>query len=182
MKLLSRFRAIVLVAVTICALTVGVALANTRHHGPGGPGSGGDRGRPGHGACVHGKRQLERNKANVVAFYTTAFNDKQPELAVARYVGATYIQHNPFAGDGPQAFIDFVKAYAAQNPQLNVDIKRVIAECDLVVTHSHITTSPTDLGSAAADIFRLDRNGKIVEHWDVVQPVPATSANDNGMF
>jgi predicted SnoaL-like aldol condensation-catalyzing enzyme len=118
----------------------------------------------------------------VVAYYTTAFNDKKPEEAVAKYGGPVYIQHNPLAADGFQAFIDFVKAYTGANPQLHVDIKRVIGECDLVVTHSHITTSPSDRGQAVADIFRLNRKGKVVEHWDVIQPVPETSANDNTMF
>jgi predicted SnoaL-like aldol condensation-catalyzing enzyme len=174
MKLLSRFRAIALVAVAICALTVGVAVANTGHHGTAGRGHR-------HGACAHGA-QLQRNKANGVAYYTTAFNDKKPEEAVAKYGGPEYIQHNPQAADGFQAFIDFVKGFTAQYPQLHVDIKRVIAECDLVVTHSHLTLSPTDRGSAVADIFRLDRDGKIVEHWDVIQAVPETSANDNTMF
>jgi predicted SnoaL-like aldol condensation-catalyzing enzyme len=124
----------------------------------------------------------------VVAFYTTAFNFGFPERAVERYVGVDkngeklYIQHNPFAADGPQAFIDFVNSFKGANPLLSVDIVRVIAECDLVVTHSHITVSPEDRGSAAMDIFRLDKRGKIVEHWDVVQMIPETSANDNGMF
>jgi predicted SnoaL-like aldol condensation-catalyzing enzyme len=63
-----------------------------------------------------------------------------------------------------------------------VDIKRVIGECNLVRTHSHITTSPDDRGNAVADIFRLNRQGKIVEHWDVIQPVRPTSQNDNTMF
>jgi predicted SnoaL-like aldol condensation-catalyzing enzyme len=52
----------------------------------------------------------------------------------------------------------------------------------MVVTHSHITTSPDDRGNAVADFFRLNRQGKVVEHWDVIQPVPETSANDNTMF
>ena len=152
------------------ATGVGVASAGdgaAGHHGP-------DR--------CHDPAVLERNKANVVGFYTLAFNEGKPAKAVKRYVGATYIQHNPFAADGPQAFIEFVSAFKAENPGLNVDIKRVVAECDLVVTHSHITVSPEDRGQAAADIFRLDERGKILEHWDVVQPVPETSANDNGMF
>jgi predicted SnoaL-like aldol condensation-catalyzing enzyme len=118
----------------------------------------------------------------VVAYYTTAFNDKKPEEAVAKYGGPVYIQHNPQAGDGFPAFIEFVKGFTAQFPQLHVDIERVIGECNLVVTHSHITTSPQDLGQAVADIFRLNRMGKIVEHWDVIQAVPATSANNNTMF
>jgi predicted SnoaL-like aldol condensation-catalyzing enzyme len=124
---------------------------------------------------------LEENKQTVRAFYDLAFNQKEPEEAVARYVGSTYIQHNPMAGDGPQPFIEFVRAYTGQFPELRVDIKRVIAEGDLVVTHSLLKTSPEDRGTAAADIFRLE-DGKVVEHWDVLQAVPETAANDNTMF
>jgi predicted SnoaL-like aldol condensation-catalyzing enzyme len=176
MKLLGRSQLVAFAAVTIMAVGVGAALADTRHHNP--PRQGGEHGF--HGACS--PAQVARNKATVVAYYTTAFNDKKPEEAVARYGGPVYIQHNPQAADGFQAFIDFVKFYTGQYPQLHVDIKRVIGECNMVVTHSHLTTSPDDRGSAVADIFRLNRQGKIVEHWDVIQPVPATSANDNTMF
>jgi predicted SnoaL-like aldol condensation-catalyzing enzyme len=117
----------------------------------------------------------------VRAFYDLAFNQKKPDEAVARYLGSTYTQHNPMAGDGPQPFIAFVNGFVGQFPNLTVDIKRVIAEGDLVVTHSLMKTSPEDRGTAAADIFRLE-DGKIVEHWDVLQPVPETAANDNTMF
>ena len=123
----------------------------------------------------------EDNKRTVVDFYTLAFNEKKPEEAVERYVGPRYTQHNPQAGDGPEAFIEFVNWYAGENPELRVDIKRAIAEDDLVMTHSLLKTSPDDRGTAAADIFRLE-DGKIVEHWDVLQPVPETAANDNTMF
>ncbi len=173
MKLLSRLHLTAVAAVVIMAVGVGVAVAGTQHHQPG---KRGDR-----GACAHGQ-QLERNKATVVAYYTTAFNDQKPEEAVAKYGGPVYIQHNPQAADGFQAFIDFVHFFTTQNPQLHVDIKRVIAECDLVVTHSHLTLNPNDRGSAVADIFRLNREGKVVEHWDVIQAIPETSANDNTMF
>jgi len=124
---------------------------------------------------------LEQNKETVRAFYDLAFNQKKPEEAVARYVGSTYTQHNPMAGEGPQPFIEFVNGFVARFPDLTVDIKRLIAEGDLMVTHSLLKTSPEDQGTAAADIFRLE-NGKVVEHWDVLQPVPETAANDNTMF
>ena len=124
---------------------------------------------------------LEDNKKIVVSYYTLAFNDKKPEEAVAKYVGARYIQHNPQAPDGPDAFVQFVNGFAGQFPELHVEVKRVIAEGDLVVTHSLLTTSPDDGGTAAADIFCLE-DGRIVEHWDVLQPVPETSANANTMF
>jgi predicted SnoaL-like aldol condensation-catalyzing enzyme len=123
----------------------------------------------------------EQNKQTVLAFYTEAFNDKQPEDAVAKYIGSRYIQHNPQAPDGPEAFIQFVRGFSAQFPDLSVEVKRAIAEGDFVMTHSLLKTSPSDRGTAAADIFRLE-DGKIVEHWDVVQPVPETAANDHPMF
>ncbi|HEY5620041.1 MAG TPA: nuclear transport factor 2 family protein [Candidatus Bathyarchaeia archaeon] len=66
-------------------------------------------------------------------------------------------------------------------PSLRFDLKRIIAEGDLVTTHSHMTLDPTDHGSAVMDIFRVE-NGKIVEHWDVSQQIPAQSANNNTMF
>jgi predicted SnoaL-like aldol condensation-catalyzing enzyme len=129
----------------------------------------------------HTKTTLDVNKQTVSDFYTLAFNDHNPAKAVEKYVGKTYTQHNPMAADGPQAFIDFVNGFYATNPNLHVEIKRLIAEGDLVVTHVLITTSETDRGMAAMDIFRLE-GGKIVEHWDVVQPVPEKPANTNGMF
>lgn len=176
MKRFSRSHLVAVATTVIMAVGVGAAFAGTQGHRP--PFAGGKHGH--HGQCD--PAQVQRNKATAVAYYTTAFNDKKPELAVAKYGGPEYIQHNPLAADGFAAFIAFVKGYTQQFPQLHVDIKRVIGECNLVVTHSHITTSPDDRGNAVADIFRLNRQGKIVEHWDVIQPVPATSQNDNTMF
>ena len=120
------------------------------------------------------------NTRTVKSFYGTAFNEGKPEEAIERHVGDRYTQHNPQAGDGPEAFVGFVHWYRGEFPQLHVEIKRTIAEGDLVVTHGVIKTSPEDRGTAAVDIFRLE-DGKIVEHWDVLQPVPEQSANDNGM-
>jgi predicted SnoaL-like aldol condensation-catalyzing enzyme len=121
---------------------------------------------------------LEQNKQAVVGFYELAFNGKEPEQAVETYIGAEYIQHNPQAPDGPEAFIGFVRAF----PEAHVDIRRVFADGDIVVTHSLITFSPGDQGTVAADFFRLDDDGKIVEHWDVLQPFPQESANEHPMF
>jgi predicted SnoaL-like aldol condensation-catalyzing enzyme len=127
------------------------------------------------------KTPLDVNKETVTNFYKVAFNEHKPAAAIEKYVGGSYIQHNPTVADGSLPFIDFVNGFVAKNPHLHVDIKRVIAEGDLVVTHVHITTSETDRGVAAIDIFRIE-DGKIVEHWDVVQPVPDKAANENGMF
>lgn len=120
---------------------------------------------------------LEQNKRTVVEFYETAFNEKRPEDAVERYVGSRYIQHNPQAPDGPEAFIGFVKAF----PDISVDIRRVVAEGDIVVTHGLVRFTADDRGTVAADLFRLE-DGKIVEHWDVLQPWPEESKNPHPMF
>ncbi len=124
---------------------------------------------------------LEQNKRVVRSFYEEAFNDGDPEGAVQRYLGDRYIQHNPQAADGAEAFIGFVKWYRGEFSDLHVDIKRMIAEDDLVVTHSNIKESPDNRGKAVVDIFRVE-NGKVVEHWDVIQPIPEQAANSNTMF
>ena len=124
---------------------------------------------------------LQDRKTVVRDFYDLAFNQKQPEQAADRYLGPVYIQHNPNFGDGKEAFIAAVKGFAAAYPQLRFDFKRFIAEEDLVVVHSHMTREPGDRGVAVMDIFRLE-NDKIVEHWDVVQEIPAAAANPNTMF
>ena len=85
------------------------------------------------------------------------------------------------APDGRDAFVELVTGLVAQFPQLSLDIKKAIAEGDLVATHSLMKMSPEDRGTAATDFFGLE-DGKVVEHWDVVQPVPETAANDNTMF
>jgi predicted SnoaL-like aldol condensation-catalyzing enzyme len=125
----------------------------------------------------------ERNKQVVIDYYTTAFAGN-PEQAVADHFGSRYIQHNPDAQDGPEAFIGFVNWLRSEHPNVQLRIKRVIAEGDMVATHAHLDLEPDDgdnRGRALADFFRLE-DGKVVEHWDVIQDVPATSANDNGMF
>jgi predicted SnoaL-like aldol condensation-catalyzing enzyme len=188
MKALTPSRVVAAAALALAALSFGVAHAST---GGDGPSSRSDR-----EECDDDR--LARNKRNVVAFYTTAFNDKQPERAVARYVGFDrpgqdldgsgephlYIQHNPLAASGAPAFINFVRTFTAAFPGVSIDIRRVVAECDLVVTHGIIGGPGTEpvfgpRGSKVVDIFRIDRRGRIVEHWDVLAQISATSANGN---
>lgn len=123
----------------------------------------------------------DQNKANVKAFYDLAFNQRKPEEAVQRHVGPYYRQHNPMAGDGAEPFVGFVKWITGENPDLRVQFKRLIAEGDLVVVHSHMIPAKGARGTAVMDIFRLE-DGKIVEHWDVLQDVPEQAQNQNTMF
>lgn len=123
----------------------------------------------------------QEQKSAAIDFLDIAFNRGEPQKAVSQYVGQNYIQHNPQVPDGADALIGFVDTFRKQFPEMRLETKRAIAEDAMVVTHSHLTLIPGEPGLAIADFFRFE-DGKVVEHWDVIQNIPETSANSNGMF
>ena len=121
-----------------------------------------------------------QNKELVVHFYDQLFS--HGNLAVIdEFIGPEYINHNPQAPDGSEALRRFVTDFRAAYPQLRHTVERVIAEDDLVLLHSHAVLEPGTPGQVVVDIFRV-RDGKIVEHWDVIQPVADTSVSGHDMF
>ena len=126
--------------------------------------------------------QEEENKRLVMEFYDAALNKKDFEAA-SRYLGDKYIQHNPTAADGPEGLRGFVDFLRKDFPQAHNEIKYAYADGDFVILHVHSVRVPGTLGRAIVDIFRLE-NGKVVEHWDVIQDItdPADARNTNGMF
>jgi predicted SnoaL-like aldol condensation-catalyzing enzyme len=125
-------------------------------------------------------KQMEENKKNVAAFYDAVLNQKDFDAA-SKYLGDRYTQHNPGAADGPQGLKGFIAFLKDKFPNNHSEIKRIFADGDYVIVHVHAVREPGTRGNAIVDIFKLE-NGKVVEHWDVVQPVPEKAANNNGMF
>jgi len=124
----------------------------------------------------------EENKAIAVAFYQKCLNEGDVETAFRLYAGTTYRQHNPLIEDGMEGVRKFVAWIRKNHPGARGEVKNIFADGDYVILHSHwhgLSDNPR--GEAVADIFRL-QNGKVVEHWDVIQPIPEIAANNNTMF
>ncbi|SDM28598.1 nuclear transport factor 2 family protein [Allokutzneria albata] len=118
----------------------------------------------------------EANKKTVQDFLDLAFNERRPAEAIATHLHPGYIQHNPHAPAGYAGSAEFLSGFVGQFPELRLDFKRVLADGDFVITHCHMRLTPESRGSAVVDIVRL-RDGKIIEHWDVVQEIPEHPTN-----
>ena len=128
----------------------------------------------------HEQLERESNKSIVLAFYDKVVNQTDFEGA-APYLGPCFVQHRPDAPDGAEGLRAFMQARHQKFPRSRVEVKRAFADGDYVILHSHVVREPGTRGSAHIDIFRLER-GKVVEHWDVDQPIPEQSAHSNGVF
>lgn len=127
-------------------------------------------------------RKCKLTPKEVASNFMTAFYvDKKVREAFETWVDPGYIQHNPMAATGRDAAIAFLEPFFASNPDIAYSIERIIADGDLVAIHAHGKFAPDDRGIAVVDILRIE-GCKVMEHWDVVQPVPEISANENGMF
>jgi len=124
--------------------------------------------------------QTEENKKVVAEFYEAAINQKNFEAA-AKFLGPRYIQHNPNAADGPEGLKAFINFLREKFPDSHSEVKHVFGDGDYVIQHVHSVRVPGSRGSAIINVFKLE-NGKIVEHWDVIQEIPEKSANANTMF
>src|SRR6266849_1770236 len=118
---------------------------------------------------------LDENKRLVTEFYEHAINRREPAEAARKYIELPYRQHNPEVPDGPDGFVQFISGMQKKHPKLKMMISKALADDDLVALHVHLTREPNDPGLAVAAFFRL-KNGKIIEHWDVLQPVPEKTA------
>jgi predicted SnoaL-like aldol condensation-catalyzing enzyme len=122
----------------------------------------------------------ETNKALVQAFSQKALNERDADAADT-FLGDRYVQHNPLVEDGPAGLRRYLGWIAANFPDARSEVKRVFADEDIVILHVHRVRTPGTHGDAIVNLFQAE-DGRIVEHWDVIQPVPETAANNNGMF
>lgn len=122
----------------------------------------------------------QANTRTVLAFYEQAVK-RRDFAAAARFLAPVLIQHRNDAADGAEGLREFIDRMRASYPRSHYEVKRVFADGDYVVLHVHVVREPGARGSAHVDIFRL-QGGKVAEHWDVDEPIPAEIANGHGPF
>jgi predicted SnoaL-like aldol condensation-catalyzing enzyme len=126
------------------------------------------------------RARLEANKKLVLAFYQKMIGDKDPDAA-RPYMNEKYVQHSAYARDGFEGVAEFARTFKRDFPNHRYEVKKVIAEGDFVVLHLHGINGMSPHGEQVVDMFRV-KNGKVCEHWDVIQPIPGDSSNPNGTF
>ena len=131
-------------------------------------------------ARAAGVEQLEANEKTVAAFEDAALNRKDFDAA-SKYLGPRYTQHNPNAADGPEGLKGYITFLKDKFPNNRSEIKHIFADGDYVIVHDHAVRELGTRGFAIVNIYKLE-NGKVVEHWDAIQPIPEKAANNNGMF
>lgn len=124
------------------------------------------------------KQQLVANKKMVTDLYQELFGDKDVSV-IGKYIAEEYVQHNPMVADGRQALINAVSEWFKGAKKERIDIQHIAADKDLVFIHTKGHNGSKVI--SVIDIFRIS-NGKIVEHWDVMQEVPEKAANSHPMF
>lgn len=122
----------------------------------------------------------EQNRQIIAGFTELFYVQKKVRKAFDEYVSEQYIQHNPNLADGKEAALEMLEPKFS-NPEAAFEIKRILVDGNLAAIHLNGKLSANSLGVAVVDIYRIV-DGKIVEHWDVLQPVPTESANQNSMF
>jgi predicted SnoaL-like aldol condensation-catalyzing enzyme len=139
-----------------------------------------------------------RNIDNVLTLYQMMINENKAEEGTAKFLTPDYIQHNPLIADGSASLGKYFAGVKAAHPSAHVVVHRIVAVGDYVFAHVNfvnlLTDDPNDLGVAGVDIYRMNADGKAVEHWDTLQLVGnpqnsapwvglnIPSANSNGMF
>ncbi len=124
---------------------------------------------------------MEENKKDIaISFLKLASGGKVRE-SFSKFVGTTFKHHNPFYEGSAAALMAGMEENARLNPHKVFEVKRTIAEGDMVVTYSHVQQKAGDLGAAVVHIFRIEDN-RIVELWDLGQPLLENPINQYGMF
>lgn len=113
-------------------------------------------------------------------FVALFYEQRDPSAAFTKYVAEDYIQHNPKMQDGREnALKTLVPLFGGEGAHFSV--KRILVDAPYFAVHLHGRPDPSVPGVAVADFYRVE-DGKIVEHWDVIQPIEIDVANPRGMF
>lgn len=120
------------------------------------------------------------NKEQAVSFLQLVASGRVDE-AYERYIDPSFIHHNQYFRGDVDSLKVAMKENAVETPNKTLEVKHAIEEGEMVAVHSHIKQNPEDLGAAVVHIFRF-QNERIVEAWDLGQPVSENSPNENGMF